>query len=396
MRGSIRQKAPGVFELRVYLGRDARGRVRQKSSTVHGSKRQAERELSLLILEHGGKLPEETASGTRWGECTTINDAIEGWSQNGWQDLSPTTVRHYQDLWDRYIRPTIGPKRIVDLNAYELERFFRRLADQGTGSTTIRHVRGVLHRACRLARKWSGNSIPNPVTDTELPAARLEQESHVRAPEVGEVSALLAEAFDYDLRVAAFIRLVAVTGARRGEACALRWSDVDEASSTVRIDEAVVTAGGGAVVKGPKTRASVRTVAVDPDSLTVLRRLRIEQSTLAMACGYSLSPDGFVFSAEPGGRVPPYPDAMSRAFARVRVRAGVAEDLHLHSLRHFHATVVDPIISEAQKQARLGWTTIRMARHYTDRIPAEDRRAAEHVASLLRESAEAHDRAEPA
>jgi integrase len=372
-----------VFELRIFLGRDARGRVRQKSATVHGTKRQAERELTRLVLEYGGKLPDNAESGTPWGEDTTINDAIEGWSQNGWQDLSPTTVRHCQDLWDRYIRGTIGTRRIAELNAYDVERYFRRLADEGTGSTTLRHIRGVLHRACRLARKWSGNTILNPVIDTELPAGKQSAEARVRAPEVDEVAALLDMALDYDLRVAAFIRLIAVTGARRGEACALRWSDIDEESSTIRIDEAIVAADGGAAVKAPKTRASVRTVAIDPETLALLRSVRIEQSKVAMACGLSLSTDAFVFSADASAAVPPYPDAMSRAFIRVRIKAGVAEDVHLHSLRHFHATVVDPVISEAQKQARLGWSTVRMARHYTDAIPAEDRRAAAHVAALL-------------
>jgi len=44
---------------------------------------------------------------------------------------------------------------------------------------------------------------PKPVADTELPAARYESETHVRASEVGEVAALLDGALDDDLRVAA-------------------------------------------------------------------------------------------------------------------------------------------------------------------------------------------------
>ncbi|MCU1494353.1 MAG: Tyrosine recombinase XerC [Acidimicrobiaceae bacterium] len=45
--------------------------------------------------------------------------------------------------------------------------------------------------------------------------------------------------------------------------------------------------------------------------------------------------------------------------------------------------MLDPVISEAQKQARLGWSTVHMARHYTDGIDEEDRRAAEYVGRLL-------------
>ena len=66
---------------------------------------------------------------------------------------------------------------------------------------------------------------------------------------------------------------------------------------------------------------------------------------------------------------PPHPDALSHTFASIRTKAKVAPDIHMHSLRHFHATVLDPVISEAQKQARLGWSTVKMARHYTDSVP---------------------------
>ena len=45
---------------------------------------------------------------------------------------------------------------------------------------------------------------------------------------------------------------------------------------------------------------------------------------------------------------------MTHALIRIRDKAGVAAYIHLHSLRHFHATALHPVISEAQKQPRLG------------------------------------------
>ncbi len=170
---------------------------------------------------------------------------------------------------------------------------------------------------------------------------------------------------------------------RRGEACALRWDDVDWDGSAVRIDEALVTYTGGVTVRGPKTRASVRGIAVDGPTIDQLRRLRDHQVELAVASGVEVAGDSFVFSYEPGGQVPPYPDTLSHAFSSLRDRAGVAADVHLHSLRHFQSTELDRVISESQKQARLGWSTVHMARHYTGAVSAEDRRAAEHIGSLL-------------
>lgn len=90
-----------------------------------------------------------------------------------------------------------------------------------------------------------------------------------------------------------------------------------------------------------------------------------------------------MFPAEPDGQLPPYPDTLSRAFLKARLAAKLPADLHLHSLRHFQATSLDTVIPERQKQARLGWSTVHMARHYTDPLSEEDERAAKHMGNLL-------------
>ncbi len=389
MAGSLRQRpdrGADAWELRVYLGRDAVGKVRQRSVLFRGTKRSAQRELTRLSAEQDrapSVVPDDAAR--EWGPATTINDAIEAWQANGWDDLSPSTARRYEGVWRVNIRDSIGRRRIASLGPYDVERYFRDLKTAGLSQASVRYARAVLHRACRLARKWSNNTLPNPITETELPEWSLaEKAPAVRSPSAEEVRLLLAAATDdRDPRVPAFVRVVAATGMRRGEACALRWDDVDWDGSAIRIDEALVTYIGGVTVRGPKTRASVRGVAVDASTIDQLRRLRDHHVKLAVASGAEVGGDSFVFSYEPGGKVPPYPDTLSHAFSALRDRAEVAADVHLHSLRHFQSTQLDRVISESQKQARLGWSTVHMARHYTGAVLAEDRRAAEHMGTLL-------------
>ena len=389
MAGSLRQRpdrGADAWELRVYLGRDAAGKIHQRSVLFRGTKRSAQRELTRLTAEQDrapAVVPEDAARA--WGPTTTLNDAIEAWQANGWDDLSPSTARRYEGVWRVNIRDSIGRRRIASLGPYDVERYFRDLKTAGLSQASVRYVRAVLHRACRLARKWSNNTLPNPITDTELPEWSLaETGPAVRSPSADEVRRLLAAAReDRDPRVSAFVRLVAATGMRRGEACALRWDDVGWEGAAIRIDEALVTFTGGVTVRGPKTRASVRGVAVDASTIDQLRRLYDHQVELAIAAEVEVQGDSFAFSYEPGGQVPPYPDTLSHAFSALRDRAGVAADVHLHSLRHFQSTELDRVISESQKQARLGWSTVHMARHYTGAVSAEDRRAAEHMGTLL-------------
>lgn len=275
---------------------------------------------------------------------------------------------------------------ISAIGVFELERYFRALADEGLDLSGIKHVRGILHKAARLAGKWSGGVIPNPVALADLPKNAAKSKP-VRGLSIAEVKAIIQKAQECgDNRIATIIKVIAATGMRRGEAAALRWSDVLFSQSRVVIDEAAITAMGSIVVKSPKTDASKRVVTLDKWTLRSLEDLRAEQESLAQIMGFSLSDEGFVFSYSPDGSVPPHPDSISHAFKKMVKTSAVSSDIYLHSLRHFQATLIDPLSSEGQKQARLGWSTSHMARHYTDPITEEDVKIASEVGRQLYES----------
>jgi hypothetical protein len=189
--GSIRprpDKGADTFELRVFLGRDAAGRVRHKSTLFRGSQRAAERELARLVTAQDVE-PSVVSDDTsrRWGPATTVNDAITGWKHNGWQDLSPSTTRRYASIWSTHVEGSIGRRKIASLGPYDVELYLRGLKTKGLSEASVRQTRAMLHRACRLARKWSGNMLANPVADTELPDWAIhEQRDVVRALAVEE------------------------------------------------------------------------------------------------------------------------------------------------------------------------------------------------------------------
>ena len=382
--GSLRLRTPpDTWELRLYLGRDTNGRVRHKHTTFVGSKRAAERELARLSIEFESSSQPPLDESTLWGTKTTFNDAILAWKQNGWQDLSPKTVTDYESLYRLHIIDKLGQKPIAKIGVFELEAYFRTLLEGGLGTSGVRQVRAILHKAARLAGKWSGGAIPNPVSLADLPRASTKP-APVRSPTLEEVKAILKTAEQgHSIQIAVMVRLIAATGMRRGEAAALRWADISSELQEVIIDESVIGSQGALFVKSPKTSGSLRTVAVDKETIRALKSLKDFQLTVAKNCGFEIDEDAFVFSYSPDGLVPPHPDSISHGFKKIIKQAGLPPDIHLHSLRHFQATVIDPIVSERQKQARLGWSTSHMARHYTDPISDEDRKIADNVGTLL-------------
>jgi len=128
MAGSMRERQPNVWELRVFLGRDANGKVRHGYQTFRGGKRAAERELSRLVAAAEFEpAPPPVVETPRWSDRTTVNDAIQGWKDNGWEDLSPSTVRRYENMWMKHVHGSIGNERLATLSPYDVEKYFRRL-----------------------------------------------------------------------------------------------------------------------------------------------------------------------------------------------------------------------------------------------------------------------------
>jgi hypothetical protein len=141
MSGSIRTRPDrglGARELRILVGGDGRGRVRHASTLFRGTKRAAEQELARLLTQEPeipSTVPDETARS--WGRATTFNDAIAGWRDNGWQDLSPTTSQRYEGVWRVQVRDGIDRQRIMSTGPPDLERYFRQLKADAVGRETI-------------------------------------------------------------------------------------------------------------------------------------------------------------------------------------------------------------------------------------------------------------------
>ena len=88
----------------------------------------------------------------------------------------------------------------------------------------MRRQHTLIHPALERAVKW-GLITANPA-DRATPPALVRHD--VTAPSVADVQRLIAGAeAEGDEVLATAIALGAVTGARRGELSALRWSDVD-------------------------------------------------------------------------------------------------------------------------------------------------------------------------
>ena len=126
MAGSIRQRGPGRWQVRVSAGRDpATGRYRYVTASVEGGTRDAQR--AAAKLEH------EVRQGRASGGRGTVSDLLEKWMAHlEAQGRAPTTTVRYRSAIDVRVAPALGHVKVADLTAADLDA---RAAAAGTTIT---------------------------------------------------------------------------------------------------------------------------------------------------------------------------------------------------------------------------------------------------------------------
>ncbi|TQF05521.1 site-specific integrase [Kitasatospora acidiphila] len=146
----------------------------------------------------------------------------------------------------------------------------------------------------------------------------------------------------HDDRLHTLWHLLALRGLRRGEACALPWSEVDLETRTIHISRQIVTVSYETFQEEPKAD-SVRTISIDRETVELLRLLREQQIAEREAWNAGHKNDawqdtGAVFTKEDGSMY--HPDYLTHRFALLAEKLGLPP-ITLHGLRHGTAGIAN-------------------------------------------------------
>jgi integrase len=372
MRGTMRERSPGTWELRVYLGVDPVTRKKKyRSRTHHGPKRSAESELARLVseVERAGPVTE-----------ATLDRLLREWLEIHGPDLAVSTRHEYERLIRKRISPALGHLQLRKLQVNELERFYRSLVDGGLAPRSVRQVHSIIRRALTVGTQW-GWVTHNVAVVATVPK---QKRRRITPPSAGEVVAVLAAAVEEDPEFFVLLRLAAATGARRGELCGLRWRDVDLRNGSIHVHRSIVEVNGKLYEKDTKTEQE-RTVTIDAGTIAILRAHGEVMADRANMAGRTLKPAAFVFSRAADSSTPLRPDLATKGFRALCDRVGLSKTTRLHDLRHAHATeLLDRGIPIKTVQERLGHadatTTMNI---YAHAIAATDETAARTIGNVL-------------
>lgn len=342
--------------------------------TLHQARETASIKNAEVAL---GEDPSRDQQTARKGD--TVDDACDLFLEEHVSTLKPTSRAQYTAYVDKYIRPKLGKKKVVEVTEHDISLMLHGIGK--TKPTTANRVRAVMSKLFSMCEsRWK--TIPrgtNPVTDIE----KYEEKKRHRDMSNEELSAL-AEALDVVSeetdrpRCLDVIRLLLFTGCRRGEIMHLRWSEVDLNNARLSLVDSKT---------GPKT------VYLNSAAVAILTGIK---NSLRVEVGNLKGPVFPAYIQPVDGETRPMPEwELREVWMRVREVAELEADadtkaFRLHDLRHTFATLgAGEGLSLPQIGKLLGHKHASTTERYADLVDGPNRRAVEQVGQRITEGMKA-------
>ena len=298
----------------------------------------------------------------------TFKQYSERWLIMKKTTLKPQTYRNYESNMQCL---DFGNKVMKDITVSDVNTLLLTLL-QTLSPATVRGRHALLKSVFEGARKEK-LIIENPVEDSMRIKEQVDHtvtEMHVLTKEESTNVLLKAKEMKAPIWFYPLIRTALETGMRKGELRALQYKALGK--DTIYIKAGVEdSAGKGATLTTPKTRASVRRIHVSTSLIEILQALPHKDE------------NSFVFHTKKETLIGN--SDIQYYFNALKKVSNIDKPLHFHDLRHTHATLLIMAgVNIKTVSTRLGHASVSITlNRYTHALPQQDKEASEMICSML-------------
>ncbi|WP_191556573.1 site-specific integrase [Metabacillus idriensis] len=325
MKGYFRKRG-NKWSFTIDIGTDPiTGKRKQKSKSGFKTKKEAQAACAELIsdLNKGSYVEYDKQK---------IEGYLQSWLEHTKHKIKESTFKNYSRAINKRIIPYLGQLNLSDLKTFHGQDLVDRMIKEGLSPTYIEYIITVLKNAVEYAVKTE-RIIKNPLVHVSIPRPRRRNYTTWSFEQVNKF--LIYAKMDNPVYYICY-SLALKTGMRKGEFLGLRWSDVNFESGNIQVTQ-TMTYDGVFTFSDPKTTNSVRTIAIDQDLITELKRHKAIQSQFKLAIGKGYNDHDLVCCREDGS--PIYPRTLAFHFLSVIKKADIPI-IRIHDMRHTHFTLL--------------------------------------------------------
>lgn len=379
------------YRIRVSCGYTAQGKQIVKSTTWKPpaglTAKQTEKELNRIAVEFEAKV---TGGDSTEMSTMKVADFCDRYLEMAETTLSPNTFVFYKSVIETLVKPSLGHMKLNAVKPIHAQQFIQMLQGDGVrndgrgerlSASTVKRYFTVLKSI--FAKAYKLDLIDrNPTDTTKLDLPEVD-EPEIKIFTAEEAQYMLSCLEKEETMFQVLIHLAIVTGMRRGELCAMKWSNIDLKQGLVIVKQSNYKLTGEEIkTKKPKNKKS-REIVI-PDYLKeLLHRHQLEQMQNAMRLGDKWHGDGWIFTQWNGE--PMNPQTPTKQFTKFLARNNIPHR-KFHSLRHTSATLLLSSGTNIKNVAsRLGHSQLSTTNRYVHALRDADERAASTFETLFAE-----------
>lgn len=325
------------YKITVSNGYHADGRKISRARTINVPEHVRTKSIPQYVAHAAEEFEREVKLGYSEDGELTFEEYAERWLARQTK-YAPSTLASYRRMLEQTY-PHIGQIKLNRLRPIALENMLMELrkrtrhgkpVQEATVQKYLTVVSAVLSDAKRneIIRKNPARMIDLPATEkcTQL----------IPAPEEAKrlLEILANEPEEYKL----FYALAIYTGCRRGELCALRWSDFTcigyDGILTVQHSRSSVLGKG--IAEGTTKNGKTRTIYLCDDVMSLLRSYGSHKQEEAKQNKRPFSE--YLFVNADGSNI--HPDTFTKRLRKIYDQNGFSKRFHLHTLRHYFVSTM--------------------------------------------------------
>lgn len=323
---------------------------------------------------------------------TTFKELADEWltMQETTKNLKPNSLLRMKGCTERTYE-VLGRVLVSKLTYRKIQDFILSLSKDGVNQRTGKGLSSKSQKHyltfisdVMLYAKRCGIIDNNPCKDVAVSRAERTEKDIYSLEEAKAVLSIIDDKAPTNYKL--FFNLLAYCGMRRGEALGLEYKDIDFDNSVLSISRTSnYLSGTGVYTDTPKTKASYRTLYIQPKIQELIKQLQAEQEEQKNNCGDLWQDTDRLFTNWRGE--PMHPNTPYTWLERFCKRENVPFK-GLHSFRHFVGTqALASGIDIKSVSAMLGHsqtsTTLNIYAHATQ---STNKKALKSVANLLESS----------
>lgn len=330
-----------AYGFRIYLGKED---GKDKYIKRRGFPTKAKARAVILQLQEKLENDEHTKKEI------TVEEVTKKWLDEYADTVQESTYIKTASNVRNHILTDLGSQKIASLTPLQLQEQVNVWCKKLVYG---RKLKGLLNNICKYAIRH-GYMTSNPV-DSIITLTKKQteyKEDFYNKEELKLFLKLVDETNNLQKKV--LFRLLAFTGARKGEVLALKWADWTD--KTLNINKAITRGFEGEYVGPTKTRSSIRLISLDQKTIDLLTEWK--------KCNHGTN---YIFENDLGN---PIPSTLPRKWLLQIVEGTEVRPIKIHGFRHTHASLCfEAGMTLKQVQHRLGHsdlkTTMNVYTHIT-------------------------------